>query len=131
MSALAAKPDWGIAYNNLGVSYSLSGRMTEAVEAFKAALAHRYKRPKVYNNLGLALANLKRYGQALEAFKQAGTEPMAYNNLGGIYFRDGNYDEAIRCFETAARLDPRFNARVRKNLNIALMHKQRAGQPKP
>ena len=126
LSALAIKPDCGSIYNNLGVSYSLTGHFPEAVEAFKAALTNNYAHKKVYNNLGLALANTGRYGEALDAFKKGVGEPLAYNNLGSIHLRAGHFDEAIRCFERAVELDPRFNARVRENLNIAQNEKMRA-----
>ena len=100
--------------------------MPEAIEAFKAALTHDYARQKVYNNLGLALASTGRFEQALAAFKKGVPEHLAYNNIGSLYFKDGQYDAAIRCFETAVELDPRFNARVRKNLKMAKIQKRKA-----
>jgi tetratricopeptide (TPR) repeat protein len=120
------KPDAGSIYNNLGVSYSMSGRFPEAVEAFKMALQHNFAHAKVYNNLGLALANSERYEEALEAFKKGVEEPLAYNNMGSIYLQAGLYDDAIRCFQTAVELDPRYNARVRKNLQLAQIQKMKA-----
>lgn len=127
MAALVVNPGNGSLYNNLGVSYSLWGRYLEAIEAFKGALAHNYKHQKVYNNLGLALANSGQYGQALETFKKVLPEHLAYSNLGGIHLNAGHYDAAIDCFEKAMELNPRFDPRIRKSLQLARTEKMRRG----
>jgi Tfp pilus assembly protein PilF len=126
MAALSIKPGLGSVYNNLGVSYSMGNRFPEAIEAFKTALAHHYTHKKVYNNLGLALAKNGQYAPALAAFEKGSGKPMAYTNLGLIHLGEGDFDQAIRCFEIAIELDPRFNARAKENLRIAQMEKSAA-----
>jgi hypothetical protein len=39
--------------------------------------------------------------------------------MGSIYLQVGHYDDAIRCFEMAIELSPKFHARVMENLKMA------------
>jgi len=118
-AAIRLKPDEGMLYNNLGVAHTMTGRYEEAVESFNKAKAAGYTHPKLYNNLGMALANAGRYEEALQVFTQGGGAAQAYNNLGCVYLSHDRKDEAIRCFETAIRLNPDFYETAGENLRKA------------
>lgn len=117
--AIDLNPDEGTLYNNLGVSYSLSGDYKRASNAFNNAITHNYSDSKVYNNLGMVLAKSGQYEKALDAFKKGGTEAQAYNNLGCVYLEQGAIDESIRCFEKSIRLNPKIDAVASENLKRA------------
>lgn len=118
-AAIALKPDWGEAYNNLGVSYCLRGDYKNAVAAFDEAIDKGFSSRKVGNNLGLALCHLGKDREALQAFQRSGDEAQAYNNLGVYYLMEGNYREAANDFERAIRLRPGFYAQASENLKKA------------
>jgi tetratricopeptide (TPR) repeat protein len=67
----------------------------------------------------LALCKLRRYQEALEMFKKGGDEAAAYNNIGYLYLIEGKYDEAIKSFEKAVEINPKFYVRAHENLKKA------------
>lgn len=118
-TAIEAKPDKGMLYNNLGVAYAMSRRYKDAVGAYREAVAKGYTASRVYNNLGAALGKLRAYDRALEAFTKGGGEARAYNNLGCIFLDQGEYERAIRSFNRAIALKPGFYETANDNLNAA------------
>ncbi len=115
-TAIAVKPDLGFLYNNLGYSLFLTGQDQEAIKAFYKALELNYANKKVYNNLGMIFANLKLYDKAFEVYKKGGTEATAYNNLGVGYMKNGEIDEAGKCFSKAIEISPHFYTVANENL---------------
>jgi Flp pilus assembly protein TadD len=120
-AAIRLKPDEGLLYNNLGVSYSLAGEYKKALNAFNKAKKRNYFDSKFYNNLGLVLSKLGRNQEALEAFRRKGDQAQAYNNLGCIYLEAGEYEKAISYFEKAIEVNPTFYAKASDNLEKAKM----------
>ncbi|MDE5712865.1 MAG: tetratricopeptide repeat protein [Muribaculaceae bacterium] len=63
--------------------------------------------------------NAKEYGRAIELYKtvveEQGTSVALLYNLGNAYFQDGDYGNAMVCYQRAHRLDP-SNAEVNANL---------------
>jgi len=51
---------------------------------------------------------------------KAGDEAQAFNNLGVYYFKDGQYEEAAKCFQKALDLRPTFYQEAKANLQRAL-----------
>ena len=51
-------------------------------------------------------------------------DPGALNNLGVLYFRKGVYDEAIKQFKEALKIDPRFEL-ARENLLYLFSQRRR------
>lgn len=66
-SAIAIRPDIGMLFNNLGLSYYLSEEYEKAVLAFEEAL-RKSENKKIFNNYGLALMKLGKNNEAFEAF---------------------------------------------------------------
>jgi len=117
--AILLRPGQGFLYNNLGVSYALAGKHLQAVEAFQKAIRLKYAPAKVFNNLGASLAAMERYEEAFEAFKHGVGETRALNNLGCMYMLAGKHEAAIKSFEKAIALSPRFFTVAYQNLKKA------------
>ncbi|MBE7560711.1 tetratricopeptide repeat protein [bacterium] len=60
---------------------------------------------------GLALSDEKNYAQAVEEYKKAVLlKPdfiEAVVNLGQLYYQEGEYNQALRCFQEGLTIDPR------------------------
>jgi len=104
----------------LGQAYLKLHDYTRALLILKNAQSQAPGNPKVNRQLGMALAGLKRYSQALEAFLKVGDEAQAYNNIGVYYFKDGQYEEAAKCFQKALDLRATFYPEAKANLQQAL-----------
>ena len=52
--ALAIKPDYAEAYNNMGVTLKEQGKLEEAIEAYNKALAIKPDYAEAYNNMGIS-----------------------------------------------------------------------------
>ena len=120
--AIANRPNDAYLYNNLGVAYSLSGRLDEALAAFRSALSYARTDPetkRIYNNLGLVLCRQGKYAEALQEFRMAEDEAEAYNNLGYFCFSQGNYEKAIAAFQKAIDLKQNFYSKANENLQMA------------
>lgn len=68
--AIALKPDFVEAYNNLAMTLHQEERFDESVDCCRAALALR-EEAEVYNNLGLSLMQQGLIDEALECFQRA------------------------------------------------------------
>ncbi|MDQ7032481.1 MAG: tetratricopeptide repeat protein, partial [Desulfonauticus sp.] len=120
--AIAIKPDKGLLYNNLALSYSLKGDYENAIQTFRKALKMTDFYPKIYNNLGLVLFKYGQYEQSMETFRKAENEAQAYNNLGCIYLQKGEQDKAISYFEKAIESNPTYYIIAGENLKKARMY---------
>jgi Tfp pilus assembly protein PilF len=110
--SIAAKPT-AEGYTFRGWALSYLGRLTEATEDCKRAIALDPDFGNPYNDIGVYLmqqGNLDEAVPWLERAKQAKRyEPRhyPYSNLGSIYERKGRWREAAREYEEALRLEPR------------------------
>jgi len=118
-AAIAVKPNEAILFNNLGMSYYLNGAYEKAAKAFAEAVKVDGTNSKINNNLALALSKLGRFQEAFEAFKRGRDEATAYNNIGYLYLTAGKYDEAIKSFEKAVEINPKFYVRAHENMKKA------------
>ena len=118
--ALAHEPGNVDSLTTLGQAYIQKNDYTRALVPLKKAQALAPQDAKANRLLGMALAGLKRYPEALEAFMKAGDEAQAYNNLGVYFYRDGQYEEAAKCFQRALDLRSTFYQEAKTNLQRAL-----------
>ena len=118
-AAIAIKPNEAILFNNLGMAYYLNGKYEKAANAFAEAVKIDGTNSKINNNLALALSKLGRFQEAFEAFKRGRDEATAYNNIGYLYLTAGRYDEAIKSFEKAIEINPKFYVRAHENMKEA------------
>ncbi|MEA2779957.1 MAG: hypothetical protein QOK29_1501 [Rhodospirillaceae bacterium] len=121
--ALALKPDYAEAHNNLGNVLRGLKRVEEAVRSFRRALEIRPEHAGIHSNLGLALGDLGRFDEALASHRRAiELNPdlaPAHNNLGIVLKELDRLDEAVACYRRAVELAPGF-AEAHNNLGNAL-----------
>jgi len=103
-------PDESTAYKNLGDKYLGEGKLEDAAESYRQAIALNPNFAEAYNNLGNALREQKQYGEAEHCFKQAvlinPELANAYSNLGYMLQEQGRLNEAIENFIKGLELKP-------------------------
>ena len=110
---LAQDPTSSGAWNNLGVSYRMSGQPEVALSCYRRALAINPDFSAALGNLGNILKDMGRHLEALDAHRQAlDQQPhngRAWHNLGIVFNEMGRPREAIRCFNKALELEPELD----------------------
>jgi tetratricopeptide (TPR) repeat protein len=100
------------AHTFLGWTYSFQGRLDEAIAECRKAIALDPDFGNPYNDIGVYLIERGDLSGAIPWLKQAKRAPryqprhFPYLNLGRIYLRQGQWPEALRELEAAARLAP-------------------------
>jgi Flp pilus assembly protein TadD len=106
--AIALRPDYAEAHNNLGLALSQSGRSNEAIPHLRTSLRLKPALFQTHNNLGIALASSGRPDEALKAFEQAAqlnpSMPNIHENWARALLLLGRKSEAEERFAHAARL---------------------------
>jgi type IV pilus assembly protein PilF len=114
--ALALKPRFPEAQNNLGTLYLLLRDWDRAIECFQKAVDDvLYKTPHVgYNNLGLAYYNKGELQKALDKYRHAirlfPSYSLCYRNMGIAYEATNKWDLAIDAYEKAIFYAPEYAA---------------------
>ncbi len=107
--ALALRPDYADAANNLGNALQAMGRTDEAIATWQRAVAVA-PHPLAFLNLGRALCDKDRLDEALAAMQNSlrlkPDQPELHNNLGSHFRKTGQAAEAIACYERAIALQP-------------------------
>jgi tetratricopeptide (TPR) repeat protein len=120
---LNKNPECWMAYNNLGLALSKTGRPQEEIKQYEQALRLKPDFGQAHNNLGAVLAEIGRPEEAIEHCEQAlrlkPDYPEAHFNLGNALFQTGRLQEAIEHFQAALRLKPDFGE-AHNNLGNAL-----------
>ena len=110
--AIELRPDYDLAYNNIGIAYYNKGILDEAISCYKKALEINPRYAFAHNNLGNAYKNKGMLDEAISCYKKAleinPRYAFTYNNLGIAYNNRGLFDEAIKCHKKALELDNRF-----------------------
>ena len=103
--ALALRPDYADAHNNLGVAFVAQGRILDAISHYKRAIGLNPDHRNAHSNLGTALAFLGRTEEAIPHYERAlALEPAhadAHYNLGIALAAVGRSDEAILRYQKA------------------------------
>ena len=111
--AIALKPDYVDAYNNMGSLLTDQNKLEEAIVYFREALTFRHDSAEIYYNLGLALKRNDELNEAIGCYQKAlRLKPEfadAYCNLGSAYFAHNNFDEALACYRKALAIKPDFS----------------------
>jgi protein O-mannosyl-transferase len=106
--ALALRPIYYEAENNLGFALTEAGRPDEALPRLDAALRLKPDSVETFNNLGIAYAKAGRMEQSIEAFRHGvRLNPelaVSHDNLGKALRMAGRGDEADEESSRAARL---------------------------
>jgi len=121
--AIALKPDFAGAHNNLGNTLQQLGRLEQAEVSCRQAIALSPDLAEAHNNLANTLQQLGRLEQAEVSCRQAiALKPdfaEAHNNLGNTLKELGRLEEAKASCRQAVALKPDF-AKAHYNLGIVL-----------
>ena len=109
--------------NNLGIALAAEGKMTEAAEAFRRAVAAEPGSARAHRNLGDALTSLGQFEEGVSHLRRA-TELQPENatfhyDLAVALLEGGRTPQAIDAFHAALKIDPSF-APAHNNLGVAL-----------
>ncbi|MBW1998365.1 MAG: tetratricopeptide repeat protein [Deltaproteobacteria bacterium] len=105
--ALALRPRYSEAYNNLGTVYILTRQWDKALACFKRASSDvLYRTPHfAYRNMGLVYYNKGEFDKAIESYQQAiSLAPQfspTYLNLGYAYEAVHRYQDAVEAYKKA------------------------------
>jgi protein O-mannosyl-transferase len=106
--ALALRPAYAEAQNNLGLALTQSGRAREAIPHLEASLRLKPGAHQTHNNLGIALASTGRAEEAVRSFARAAELnpglPNIHENWAKALLLLGRREEAAERFAVAARL---------------------------
>jgi tetratricopeptide (TPR) repeat protein/glycosyltransferase involved in cell wall biosynthesis len=127
-AAIALQPDYGEAWNNLGILLSGAGRYGEAVEAFERATSLEPRKGGWHNNLGNARLESFQFREAIDAYDRAiALEPGVadYRANQALAWRGlREPEQAIAAAEAALRIDPTHHAAL-NNLGALLKEARR------
>jgi len=108
--AVALKPDFAKAWNNLGASLDAVNRFTEAQRALEQALRLDPRYGIAYLNLGACLINQTHLPEAAEALKQGVAlvpdDALGWSRLAFCEGSTGHWQEAAEHFRIATALSP-------------------------
>jgi Flp pilus assembly protein TadD len=114
-----------------GIELAGQGKLQQAVDFFRKAIALKSDYYEAYNNLGVILAGLKLLDEAANAFREAirlqPDNPDIYNNLGAVLKELGSVDEAEDCLRRGIKLKSNFPDAY-NNLGLVLKETYQLGQ---
>ena len=106
------KPDFETAYLGLGNALKEQGKLEEAVEAYKKALAVKPDYADAYYNIGVTVQEQGKLEEAIEAYnKVLAIQPDyddAYYNMGNVLKKQGKLEEAIEAYSKALAIKPDY-----------------------
>jgi arylsulfatase A-like enzyme/Flp pilus assembly protein TadD len=108
-AVLARRPDMAIAYRHLAFVEWQRGKVNEAINLLRDAIAHGVKHVGVATQLGTYLAETGHTSEAIDLLAPFATSQTndadALNSLGIAYARAGRADDARRVFERVLTID--------------------------
>jgi len=117
-----SSPNSSVAHGSLGRAYQEKGRLDEAVEQYKRAIAIYPDDYKAHYNLGVVYDQQGLLDKAVQSYQRAvqinPAYPNAHFNLGIIYQTQGLTDQAIGHFRKVTELDP-ADFEALNNLGVA------------
>jgi superkiller protein 3 len=101
-------------YYGLGIALRRTGKLEEAIAAYRQAIKLKPDDADAYINMGNALSDQKKLEDAIAAYRQAiRLKPdyaYAYNNLGVALSDQKKLEDAIAAYRKAIELDPKYAA---------------------
>jgi predicted O-linked N-acetylglucosamine transferase (SPINDLY family) len=121
--AVALKPEFAEAHNDLGVVLGAQGKLAEAMACFELAVRLKPAYAEARLNLGNALRTLGKLDEAAACYEQVlAIDPklgMAHYNLAAARKQQGRIEQAVAHYRQAVALVPNF-AEAHNNLGNAL-----------
>jgi len=100
----------GAVYFDLGLLHERSGRLDEAISAFRLSIAHDPGNVNAHRRLAEIFTWRGSFTEAAEQYRELirlrEDNPLYHLNLGRIYDRTKDQKNAVSEYETAVRLDP-------------------------
>jgi protein O-mannosyl-transferase len=126
-----SSPGSSVARGSLGHAYQKLGRLDEAVEQYKRAVAIYPDDYKAHYNLGVVYDQQGLADKAIQSYQRSirinPAYPNARYNLGIIYQNLGEIDKAIIQFRKVTELDP-ADFQARNNLGVAYARQGKLGK---
>jgi protein O-mannosyl-transferase len=123
-ATIARNPSAWMAYNNLAADLLERGRVDEAIQEVRLALAAGPANAEAYVTLADALLQKGLTREALEQYQRAleiePTNAIAHNNLGNALLQAGRPDEAVTHYRSALETKPDFS-KAHANLGDAYL----------
>jgi tetratricopeptide (TPR) repeat protein len=108
---IAKRPGNARGHSNLGAILLDTGRLNEAIPAFRQALALQPGDPMAHNHLGVIRVKQGRLAEGLKHFEASikirPQTAVAHHHLGLVHLRQGRLDQAAVSLREAVRLEPR------------------------
>ncbi len=126
LRALALKPNYSEARNDLGVLYLETGHWDNAIQQFRAVKDDLFypNHEHATINLGLAYLGKTDYTAALEEFSSARAanprNPIVRASIGRVLFAQGKTEQAVQEYRKALEIAPEY-ASAHYHLGLALM----------
>lgn len=126
LQSIKLKPDYFLAYDNLGMTQFMLGKKSTAIKTLRKSVAIEPGYYFGFYNLGNALKDTGATDEAINAYRTViRLKPDfsdAHNNLGGQYYIKGENDLAIEHYNRALSLEPK-QAGIYRNLYKAYYKK--------
>lgn len=107
--AISLKPKATV-YSNMGTIYFETGKVNEAINAYKLAVKYDPKFVDARRNLGSAYARTQQFDLALKEFQEAlkyePNDPIIHFYMGSVYRDKGDITNSKIWLEKAYQLDP-------------------------
>jgi cytochrome c-type biogenesis protein CcmH/NrfG len=114
LEVIAKKPKDATLFNNLGNIHLRSGRMEEAIRAYKKAVTLDVNMGLAYCNWGYVLETRGETAEAVRLYtiatRVAPGDAWPYNRMGIIAANRGNMNQAIKYWRKGAAIDPAGDA---------------------
>jgi len=109
--AVSKSPQKARAYNALGEALARQGRLEEAVQTLRKAIALEPRGGKAYLNLGYVYSQRGELDKAIELYEKAipldpRILPEIYNNLGATYFHQRKMEKSKEYLRKAIQIRP-------------------------
>lgn len=119
---VAPSPKDAVKLFNTAVNFHLTGKLGDAIEAYKAAIASNPDLAQAHSNLGLIYNQQHNYAGALVEFRKAlainPKDAITYNGIGAALRAERDLVGAVKNWQTAVSLDPSL-ATAHYNLGTA------------
>jgi Flp pilus assembly protein TadD len=135
--AVKLRPDYLLAWQNLGNALLMDGKSEEAMRAYQEVLRRQPRRADLLANMSLAFLQLGRLDDAVQKARDAiSIDPdyaVAHNNLGEalkqkeVLKPKRNFGEAMQAYRQAMEVDPTYS-QAYENLFRLLVVQERFGE---
>jgi Flp pilus assembly protein TadD len=124
-NAVKTSPSLVRPHQNLGMYYSMRGRLEDARNELITALKLDPNNYELHNNLGIVFKKLGDFDRAIREFQTVmaimPSDAMVHYNLGNVYLEQGHLQEAIQEYKTNLKVVPDYDD---AHLNLGIAYKR-------